>query len=100
MGRAARAHLWRGRDYVAGARAVAGLAKSKKVIWSPRAMLRSLPPCEGGGGHEHRLLGLPLSPTLPHKGGGSRPCLPHHFQPIAPVLTAPASGPARRRRRS
>jgi DNA polymerase I len=28
---------------------------------------------QGGGSHEHGASGLPLSPTLPHKGGGSAP---------------------------
>jgi hypothetical protein len=57
---------------------------SRRKLMGARDTRRALsfpPPLWGrgreGGGHKHRLLGLPLSPTLPHKGGGSRrgaPC--------------------------
>jgi flagella basal body P-ring formation protein FlgA len=34
------------------------------------------------GGHERRLFGLPLSPTLPHKGGGSRKSVPRGVRSV------------------
>jgi flagella basal body P-ring formation protein FlgA len=58
---------------------LANLSALTPAVAAKRALL-SLSPLplweRARGGHERRLFGLPLSPTLPHKGGGSRKTVP------------------------
>src|SRR6266478_2215408 len=65
----------------AASRAVARrqrMSRSERISRSERFLRGTLLPfppplrLREGGSHGHRLLGLPLSPALPHKGGESR----------------------------